>query len=46
MNTSAQLSFVAGAEVLYLGRPHRIAQAVDFEEVLLRDPDGQTAARW
>ncbi|WP_186016276.1 Mu transposase C-terminal domain-containing protein [Burkholderia gladioli] len=37
MNTLTQMAFIPGTEVLFLGRPHRIAQAVDFDEVLLRD---------
>lgn len=45
MNTPATMSLVPGAEVLFLGRPHRIAQAVDFDEVLLRDLETKQVVR-
>ncbi|WP_374351874.1 Mu transposase C-terminal domain-containing protein [Chitinimonas sp.] len=45
MTTSAQMSFAPGAEVLFLGRPHSIAQAVDFDEVLLRDLETKQVVR-
>jgi len=45
MSSPAKMSFVPGAEVQYLGRPHRIAQAVDFDEVLLRDLETKQVVR-
>ncbi|RDU99952.1 helix-turn-helix domain-containing protein [Trinickia dinghuensis] len=45
MNTLTQMSFIPGTEVLFLGRPHRIAQAVDFDEVLLRDLETKQVVR-
>jgi putative transposase len=45
MNTRTAISFTPGTEVLFLGRPHRIAQAVDFDEVLLRDLETKQVVR-
>ncbi|MGZ2746199.1 Mu transposase C-terminal domain-containing protein [Burkholderia stagnalis] len=45
MNTLTQTAFIPGTEVLFLGRPHRIAQAVDFDEVLLRDLETKQLVR-
>src|ERR1700761_2449777 len=45
MSALVQMSFTPGTEVLFLGRPHRIAQAVDFDEVLLRDLETKQLVR-
>ncbi len=45
MNTLPRISFIPGTEVLFVGRRHRIAQAVDFDEVLLRDIETKQVVR-
>lgn len=45
MTTAGKLSLAPGAEVMFLGRPHRIAQALDFDEVLLRDLETKQMVR-